>query len=57
MHGPTGSSGVQRFPKSGHSVGETLPMMTLPHRQPGGSDVSFPLARPASNSENSGRSA
>ena len=33
MQGPTGSSGVQRFPKSGHCAGVSLPVMTSPQRQ------------------------
>lgn len=33
MHGPTGSSGVQRAPNSRHSRGAILPHITSPHRQ------------------------
>ena len=35
MQAPTGCSGVQTFPKIGHSFGLIFPMSTSPHRQAG----------------------
>ena len=40
MQGPTGSSGVQAFPNSGHCAGLRLPVMTSPQRQAVGVSVS-----------------
>ena len=40
MHAPTGSSGVQDTPKSGHSGGSRIPLSTSPHRHPPGSSGS-----------------
>ena len=45
MQGPTGSSGTQRLPKSGHSAGLRRPVMTSPQRQAVGF-VSSPYATP-----------
>ena len=51
MQGPTGSSGVQSFPKSGQPSGGILPVITSPQRQAVGvsaTPASMPSLRAAS---------
>ena len=60
MQGPSGESGVQRFPKRRQSAGPMTPLRTSPQRQPGASLTARPVSSPyltsASTAEYEGRS-